>query len=157
MSRKRRRKTREPQPQIEKMESLKRDLQAEGYKIEGVQVWEKNKLSVAIGRLIQPFEHEADSYDSYHTLVGFACAAWNASLVKETERSAMVDEFIRSVLKRGAPREVRDDFRAIILELIERKLKLFPKDTRFIANYELEDLGKGDYHLTIASVMPAEE
>lgn len=143
-------------PLVEKVETLKRDLEADGFKIAGVQFWKKNKLSDAIHKLLKPYQHEADTYDSYYSLVGFACVAWNSALIEEPKRSEMLDDFLKKTLKRAAPREAREEMRNFIHELIQRKIKLFPKDTRFIASYELEDQGD-DFYLSVASVMPAEE
>jgi hypothetical protein len=142
--------------QIEKAEAVKRELQAGGLQVAEVQFWKNNKLSDAIRKLIKPYAAEANTYDSYYSLVGFASVAWNASLVEEPTRSEVLDDFIKKSLKRGAPREARDGIREFIVGLLQRKLKLFPKDTRFIASFELEDQGD-DFYLSVASVMPADE
>lgn len=137
---------------IERAESVKRDLEADGFKVLGIQFWKKKKLSDALLKLIQPYAHEADSYDLYYALVGFASAAWNSSLVAEPERSKLIDDLLEITLKRGAPRQAKAELRSLIEELIQRKLKLFPNDRRYVATFELEDRGDS-FYLSVASVI----
>src|SRR3972149_6271620 len=136
MPRRRHRKPNRPhvieKSQLERADEVKRELQANGFQISGIQFWKKNKLSDAIRKLIGPYQAEADSYDSYYSLVGFACVAWNASLAEESERSKMVDDFLKAMLKRGAPRR-RPSGKRIDLRTLTRSPALSGGVDRFPA------------------------
>ena len=49
--------------------------------------------------------------------------------------------------------EAREDFYAIVREMIERKNKHFAEYDRLILDYELVDRGN-DFHITVVSRMP---
>ena len=110
-------------------------------------------MSDAISQLIEPFRDDAPDYKSFHTLVTFACVAWNASVLPPDERDEMLNKIITGVSRRKKNRSEINEF---IKELMDRKRKLFPHVSRMIVEYKVTDLGD-DFHIAIASTMGKRE
>ena len=55
-----------------------------------------------------------------------------------------------------APASLRQDFRNVLWEMIERKQRYFADNRRTVLDYQLTDLG-GQWHLSIVSTLPSEE
>jgi hypothetical protein len=103
-------------------------------------------LSGALGQLIEPYRHEADSLDSFKALVGIGALAWNLAPLPELERDKHFADGLRKL-------DVPDPemLRSLIQDLIRRKQRLFPHDQRMIVGYEITLTPAGP-HLMVASL-----
>jgi hypothetical protein len=64
------------------------------------------------------------------------------------------DELIASTAQ-TLPPETREDYRAILGPLIERKLAVFPANRRGIVNFDLS-MGPSGPHLLVMSTLPGQ-
>lgn len=87
-------------------------------------------LSERIVALLAPYRNEATTLHDYQVLCDMAVLAWHLSSLPETERER---EVIRAITD-GIPDPGM--FRDIVADLIQRKVSLFPEDTRLIAAHE---------------------
>ncbi len=135
-------------------EELQRKFANEGSKItRDYSPHPEGKVSDRISFLIQPIlEKEGSGGSDYaKTVIGFACLAWNASLLTITERRKSIDDLLNSL---GA---VANDplgkvlIQDMIDDLIVRKLKHFPNDRRFITSYKAAVINNR-LQLSVASV-----
>lgn len=103
------------------------------------------RLSEALGQLIEPYSHEADSLDSFKALVALGALAWNFALLPEVERDKYLSDGMRGL-------DVPDSkmLRNLMQDLIRRAQRLFPNDRRMIVHYEVT-LTPAGYHLMVAS------
>lgn len=100
-----------------------------------------NNLPDRVMALIDPFINGNESPDSMSRMVAAACVAWNASLADEEMRPFIVGDFIRAAMIGNLDQKTRMEITASINALIRRKLSMFPKDSRFIKKYSVEDMG----------------
>ena len=77
--------------------------------------------------------------------------AWNAALLPEDKRRAMVDEMLAAGFA-GASAAVRPEARRIIEAMIRRKEEHFAANRRAIVSFQLTDRGD-DFHLAVASTL----
>lgn len=106
-------------------------------------------ISDAISQLIEPYKVDAPNYKSFHTLVGFACVAWNASLLPIEEQDQMLEKMLTEVPSKN---ENRAETLRFLKELMKRKRRLFPNVSRAIVEYKVTDLGN-DFHIAVASTL----
>jgi hypothetical protein len=90
------------------------------------------KASTRLAQLIEPHMVADETKHSYEGLVALGAIAWNLSLVPAQERGALIRETVRDAVKRGIPLTDR-----WLNDLIERKMKLFPSEERWIDGYEV--------------------
>jgi hypothetical protein len=108
------------------------------------------KMSGLIAELIAPYLDDAKTLDAYKNLVATACIAWNTALLPEAEWSPAINKLVSEL---GAvPDEFRQDMLSIIMEMIKRKLELFPDNHRQVVNFKVTET-KQNYHLAIASTL----
>lgn len=105
-------------------------------------------ISDAISKMIAPYRDAAPHYDSFKKLVASACAAWNATLLPAAERESMLAD-MRNLM---SDPQSREDFTAMVTELMQRKKKLYPKVNRMIVQYKVTNQ-RNDYHIAIASTL----
>ncbi|MDQ3007043.1 MAG: hypothetical protein M3R47_16880 [Chloroflexota bacterium] len=109
-------------------------------------------ISDAISKIITPYRDTAQDYESFHKLVTVACAAWNASVLPIAERESMLAD----MRKLMPDQQSREDFTAIIKELMKRKNRLYPKVNRMIIQFKVTDR-RNDFHIAVASTMENKE
>jgi hypothetical protein len=109
------------------------------------------RMSEVLEAFVEPYLEVADTEDAYRKLFMLAVVAWNASFLTVEEQSEMVDDITSKVMS-AATREEREDFRALVSTLLERKRAHFSSYTRKIISFELKDTGRG-YHLSVVSTM----
>ncbi len=107
-------------------------------------------MSAVLEAFIEPYIEVADTERAYRTLFTLAAAAWNIALFPLEKQQQMLDDFLNNV--RGVPASLREDTRAILMELIERKNVYFSENRRMILSWELTDTGR-DYHLSVVSTL----
>ncbi len=105
-------------------------------------------ISDAISKIIAPYRDAAPDYKSFHKLVTIACTAWNASILPVAERENMLAD----MRKLMPDQQSREDFTAIVTELMKRKNKLYPKVNRMIVQFKVTER-RNDFHIAIASTM----
>ena len=106
-------------------------------------------MSDAISQIIKPYVNDAPDYNSFNTLVTFACLAWNTSILPEEQRNEAIGKMVDVI---PGKMEDRFDTLALLAELMERKRKIFPNITRVIMEYKVTDTGN-DFHIAIASTL----
>lgn len=113
----------------------------------------EGKISNRISFLMQPILEKEGSggNDFAKTVIGFACMAWNASLLKISERHKMIDDLLNLIAVAANDPLGRILIQDTINDLIARKLKYFPNDRRYITSYKAAVIN-GSLQLSIASV-----
>lgn len=112
------------------------------------------KMSDAISEIMAPFMEFADTLESFKKLVVTACIAWNAANTSPPLREVKIRKAANAFT--GMTFRDRQDFKAIIKELIRRKKLLYPDDKRLVVNYEVYEK-KRDFHFQVAYMIPAKE
>ena len=105
-------------------------------------------MSDAISQIIAPYKDDAPSYEAFSKLVGFACIAWNTSLLPPEKQL----ESFNKVLALFDDPDLRIDMFALLMALMARKEKLFPHVSRMIVEHKVTDQGQG-FHIAIASTL----
>jgi hypothetical protein len=114
--------------------------------LEGVE-----KMSEVLETFVEPYLDFADSRADREKLFTIAVAAWNLTFMPEEKRSAIIKEMIAvGVDKKDML--AQQDMRAILNEMIARKLTLFSDNQRLIINFQLQEL-KDTFHLSVASTL----
>ena len=90
------------------------------------------KASTRLAQLIEPHVAADETKHSYEALVALGAIAWNLSLVPAQERGDLIREAVRGAVSRGIPLTDR-----WLNDLIERRMKLFPSEERWIESYEV--------------------
>jgi hypothetical protein len=106
------------------------------------------KMSEVLRDFVAPYWHILDTEEAMRKLLTTALVAWNTALMPPAEQAGALDQVATAL-----PEEARDDFYAIVREMIERKNKHFAEYDRLILDYELVDRGN-DYHITVVSRIP---
>lgn len=105
-------------------------------------------ISDAISKIIAPYRDSAQNYEAFKKLVAVACTAWNATILPAAQRESMLAD-MRALMP---DQQSREDFIAIVTDLMKRKKKLYPKVNRMIVQYKVTNR-RNDYHIAIASTM----
>lgn len=105
-----------------------------------------DKISTRLSELVAPHVAEDETRDSYEALIVLGAMAWNLSLVSAGERSEAVAEIVRGATKIGLPVTVQ-----WMKELIDRKVRLFPSDGRFIESWEVREEPDGQFTLYVVA------
>jgi hypothetical protein len=95
----------------------------------------KRKMSEVLLELVEPYRSEADSGEKLEQLIATAVVAWNAGLLPEARRERFLRDAGRDVC--GSDRKSGALLVAAVRELLDRRQRLFPRDERFIVNYQL--------------------
>ena len=111
----------------------------------------REKMSEVLEDFVAPYRELADTEDAFRRLLDLGMFAWNAALLPEDERRAMIDDLLRTGFSRGSEAG-RTEARELIEALIRRKQKHFAANQRAIVSFELTDTGEG-YHLFVASTL----
>jgi hypothetical protein len=104
-------------------------------------------MSDCLAELIEPYYDAEAPAKVFRTLVGCGAAAWNLSVMSFEDAEREHHELAARLF---SDPEVRSVMTYLIYELRARKEVLFPDDNRLIASYDVQDLGDGDYHITVA-------
>jgi methionine synthase II (cobalamin-independent) len=110
------------------------------------------KMSEVLEDFVEPYQSEIDdTLDAQTKLFSLAALAWNATFLPEKERQKMLDDAVAKLMKEASSKH-KQEFRAIIEGMIERKMTYFAGYKRAIIDFELIDTGNG-YYLTVAATM----
>jgi len=108
-------------------------------------------MSTVLLDFIAPYKGFTTTYDEYDRLIAVAIIAWNAAVLKEMGKPDLLNETMKAIMPSG-DRQTRQDFQAIVQELMERKARYFSDNKRIIVSYHLSETKK-DYHLSVASTL----
>jgi hypothetical protein len=111
----------------------------------------REKMSEVLEDFVEPYRDLADTEDAFRKLLNLAVLAWNAALLPEGQRRAMIEETLEAGLSRASAAD-RAQARAFLKTLVRRKDEHFAANRRAIISFELTDTGDG-YHLTVASTL----
>ncbi len=111
------------------------------------------KMSEVIAELIQPFREEASSLPEYHWLVTLSCVAWNTANLPAEKRMGAINSFLDEFS--AMPARDRQEITQIALDLVRRKVALFPDNRRMIVDFKVTET-KNDYHVAVASTQQPE-
>jgi hypothetical protein len=103
------------------------------------------KMSEALSALVEPEWHQCPDEEAMRKLLTLGVAAWNAALMKGTERSAFLESLAQSF-----PTQARQEFLQVVEPFIHRKEKLFPHNKRPILGFELTS-ASGKPYLSVLS------
>ena len=106
------------------VDRLKRSLPDERIKV--IKRRTGRKVSEILMEFAQPWLDEARNDDQRKTVVGLAVLAWNLAVIPEPER--WEGDFAEQLGITG---------KAILTEMIARKLALYPEETRPILDYQI--------------------
>jgi hypothetical protein len=111
----------------------------------------REKMSEVLDDFIEPYRDLADTGDAYRKLLNLGMLAWNAALLPEDQRRAMIAETLGAGLSRASEAD-RAQAREFIETLVRRKEEHFAANRRAMISFELTDTGTG-YYLTVASTL----
>jgi hypothetical protein len=107
------------------------------------------KMSEVLEEFLAPYTDIPKAFDEYNRLVAVGIMAWNAAILPSAERQQLLDEAIKA-LPASTGNDARQDLKAILDELIERKELYFGGNKRFVLDYRLSET-KAGYHLSVIS------
>jgi hypothetical protein len=110
------------------------------------------KMSDVLKDFVSPYADIPQNMQEIRHLIETAVTAWDLALMPEGERIIMLDKIFVSMIKK-AKKSIATS-RALIEDLIDRKLKYFADNQRRVIDFQVEDLGQDGYHLSVASTMP---
>ncbi len=107
----------------------------------------ETKMSEVLVEFIEPYLKYWKTERELEVLLSTAIIAWNATLVRGSERSSLIENTIKVT-----PPEIRADTSKIIEEMMQRKELKFAQNRRMIVNYKLTMSKKGP-HVTVLSTL----
>jgi hypothetical protein len=114
------------------------------------------KMSEVLKDFIRPYANIPQNKKELQHLLETAVTAWDLALIPEVERETKLDQIFVSMLKKAKKKIDKEDLatsRALIEDFIDRKLKYFAEEQRQVIDFQVEYLGRGSYHLSVASAM----
>jgi hypothetical protein len=123
---------------------LTKDVPLDGCKIV-VQPSGETKMSEVLLEFIEPYSQYWKTKEELNKLLGVGVIAWNAALLPGNERKEIIENAVNV-----APPEIRQDMKAIVEEMIQRKETHFAHNKRMIMNYQVTMTKEGP-HVTVLS------
>ncbi len=114
------------------------------------------KMSEVLRDFVRPYADIPQNKKELQHLLETAVTAWDLALMPEGERITILDEIFATMLKKAKKNIDKEDLatsRALIKDFINRKLKYFADEQRQVIDFQVEYLGRGEYHLSVASAM----
>ncbi|MEA5476956.1 hypothetical protein VB774_04920 [Pseudanabaena galeata UHCC 0370] len=114
------------------------------------------KMSEVLKDFIRPYADIPQNKKELQHLLETAVTAWDLALIPEVERETKLDQIFVSMLKKAKKKIDKEDLatsRALIEDFIDRKLKYFADEQRQVIDFQVEYLGRSEYHLSVASAM----
>jgi hypothetical protein len=111
------------------------------------------KVSNLLTVVIKPFVEGVETLSDFKSVVATACIAWNTSTLPQSEWAFKISAIVNEMS--DMPEDLREGLMLVILKLIERKLELFPNDTRLIMGYSVTRV-KGQFQIAVETV-PVEQ
>ena len=108
------------------------------------------KMSEILLEYVQPFLEETETYEDRSNLIDFAVMAWNLALIPEEKREELITELVMELFSEPEEIEEQKNLKRLMNKLINRKLKFFAEEERFVKDYKLTE-NAGNIHLAVAS------
>ena len=108
-------------------------------------------MSAAIIRMIEPYTPDALELDKYLVLIEVCKSAWNMAVLKQFADCPLPN--VRRNLEKVRETVAGIGAAALLEELQQRKISLFPEDRRFIVKTVVEPLESGARRVTAASTV----
>jgi hypothetical protein len=108
----------------------------------------QTKMSEVLLEFVEPYSQYWKTKEELNKLLGMAVIAWNAALLPENERKEIIENALKAV-----PPEIRQDMKAIVDGMIQRKDKHFAHNKRFIVNYQVTMTREGPYVTTLSTLI----
>ena len=106
------------------------------------------KIAEMLQEILVPYQVDAKNFSDYRKLVTLAIVAWNIAHFPMDQMLSSLGLYLDGLTRITA--QQREEFREIILDLIRRKIKLYPDAQRTILNFEITETQKS-FQLAIAS------
>ena len=148
---------RPPRHKVDPQDALREQLERKGLFGPGARLRRRAEppegpsLSGRVMEVVDPYRPVPARREKVVTLVTLGVAAWNAALLDEAERQALLDTVADAVARTAGP-AARAEAQATLQLLVARKLALFPDDLRFVVDYRLSG-GPDEVQLTVASLV----
>ena len=114
------------------------------------------KMSEVLKDFIRPYADIPQNKKELQRLLETAVTAWDLAFMPKEKRESELDQMFASMLKKAKKNIDKEDLatsRALIEDFINRKLKYFADEQRQVIDFQVEYLGRGEYHLSVASAM----
>jgi predicted RNA-binding protein with RPS1 domain len=114
------------------------------------------KMSEVLKDFIRPYADIPQNKKELQRLLETAVTAWDLAFMPKEKRESELDQMFASMLKKAKKNIDKEDLatsRALIEDFIDRKLKYFADEQRQVIDFQVEYLGRGEYHLSVASAM----
>ena len=105
----------------------------------------ERKMSEVLLEFIEPYSGQWTTQEQLEKLLAVALVAWNAALFSGSERDKFLQEMVQTM-----PPDVRPAMRAIVDEMMQRKLAHFASNRRVIISYEVTPTPSGP-HVSVLS------
>jgi hypothetical protein len=105
----------------------------------------ETKMSEVLLEFIEPYSQYWKTTEELTKLLGVAAIAWNAALLPGSEWKEAIENAVKV-----APPEIRQDMKAIVEEMMQRKETHFSHNKRMIMNYQVTMTKEGP-HVTVLS------
>jgi hypothetical protein len=109
----------------------------------------EQRMSEVLEAFVEPYLGLASTDNGQRVLLQIASLAWNAAILPEDERQALLDQVAERSLP-GFEGQAREELQDLLMNMIARKLALFDKNKRFILSVELTS-AEGGYLSVISS------
>ena len=113
-------------------------------------------MSEVLKDFIRPYADIPQNKKELQRLLETAVTAWDLAFMPKEKRESELDQMFASMLKKAKKNIDKEDLatsRALIEDFIDRKLKYFADEQRQVIDFQVEYLGRGEYHLSVASAM----
>ncbi|MCX5654634.1 MAG: hypothetical protein NTY65_08320 [Planctomycetota bacterium] len=103
------------------------------------------KMSVVLAEFVKPYRDDAETFQSYKTLLQLGACIWNATLLPADKQTSAIDQLMDLVPPAG-----QEAGQQVIYGMLRRKQEFFSQNRRAIIDFELTDTG-ADWHLDVMS------
>ena len=102
---------------------------------------------------IEPYQDDVQNDEDWIKLLDLATLAWNLSFFSKREAQQEIEHILQSnqLVSADTEREIKEDLKNIIGQLITRKKRHFSSYKRLIIDFELKNQGNG-FHLFVVSL-----
>ena len=108
----------------------------------------ETKMSEVLLEFVEPYSQYWRTKEELNKLLGVAVIAWNAALLPGNERKKIIENALKA-----APPEIRQDMKAIVDEMIQRKETHFAHNKRLIMNYQVTMTKEGPHVTTLSTLI----
>ncbi len=109
-------------------------------------------MSTVLEEFVAPMFDVAEGYEACSTVISIGIVAWNAALEPDYRRAAFISSAIDAAMKDADIHE-RLRCKALIENLVVRKLQHFAEYRRPILAFHLNELDDGGFYLSVASAV----